>query len=90
MKDDQVREVETTNEMRAEIARLSRNDVLVRTVMDAADYAGMPAEDRYAVLAYHALSERAKFKRAALYYASITLRPADIAALAPTGEGEGK
>ena len=55
-----VKEATTPEAMRAEIYRLRRRDYLVRSVMDAADYIGASAEDRYTVLAYYALSERAK------------------------------
>lgn len=52
---EQVREAVTPSEMRAEIARLRRSNHIVRKTMDAADYTGLSAEDRYTMLAYHAL-----------------------------------
>ena len=60
------KKVETPQEMRAEIFRLSGYDYLVRNVMNAADYNGFSAEDRYTILAYHALCERAQIKKIAL------------------------
>ena len=58
MNTEQVRDATTTEEMRAEIFRLQRLDPLVRSVMDAANYRGMSAEDRYTMLAYHALRQK--------------------------------
>lgn len=52
---EQVKEVTTPEEMRAEIFRLQHYDALVRNVMEAANYGGLSAEDRYTILAYHAL-----------------------------------
>ena len=52
---EQVRDAATPEEMRAEIFRLQHYDALVRSVMDSSNYTGMSAEDRYTVLAYHAL-----------------------------------
>lgn len=63
---EQVKDATTPEEMRAEIFRLQYYDALVRAVMDSANYTGMGAEDRYTVLAYHAL--RAKNKSQALVY----------------------
>ena len=48
----------TPTEMRVEIFRLQHYDSLVRAVMRLADYNRMSAEDRYIVLAYHALRAR--------------------------------
>lgn len=57
---EQVKDATTPEEMRAEIFRLRHYDHLARSAMDAADYKGMSAEDRYTILAYYALRERAK------------------------------
>jgi hypothetical protein len=56
---EQLKEVHTPEEMRAEIHRISRSraSILARTVMDCADFNGLSAEDRYTMLAYHALRE---------------------------------
>lgn len=43
------------NEMRRRIFEASYESSLVRAAMNAADYNGMNAEDRYTMLAYHAL-----------------------------------
>jgi hypothetical protein len=43
------------DEMRARIYEASYESHLIRNVMTAADHAGMSAEDRYTMLAYHAL-----------------------------------
>lgn len=87
--DEQVREATTPNEMRAEIDRLSRHDAMVHKVMRMSNYNGLSGEDRYATLAYYALSERAQLKKLVLHYASMVLRPADIASLAPQEQKEG-
>ncbi len=58
MEIEQVKKVETPEEMRAELFRLSHYDALVRRVMDTADYNGLNAEDRYTLLAYYAIAER--------------------------------
>ncbi len=52
---EKVKDATTPEDMRAEIFRLRHCDPLVRTVMDSANCTGMNAEDRYTVLAYHAL-----------------------------------
>lgn len=57
---EQVREATTPEEMRSEILRLRHEVSLVRAVMDMADFNGMSAEDRYTILAYHAIKESAK------------------------------
>jgi hypothetical protein len=56
---EEVKPASTPDEMRAEIFRLSYNDNLVRSVMQMADYNGLNAEDRYTILAYNALKQRA-------------------------------
>jgi len=58
-----VREANTPSEMRAEIIRLSRYNYLVRAAMDSADYTGLSAEDRYTLLAYHALAALARHQK---------------------------
>lgn len=55
MQIEQLKDVETLEEMRAEISRLRRHDPMVCRVMDMADYRGLSAEDRYTALAYYAL-----------------------------------
>lgn len=58
----------TPNQMRAELARISRDDVLVRQVEDYARYSGLSGEDKYVVLAYHALIGRSRYLKLALDY----------------------
>ena len=55
MTTEQLKDAETPDEMRAAIFMAARHDPLIRQVMDAADHKGMSGEDRYTVLAYHAL-----------------------------------
>ena len=72
---EQVRDANTFEEMRAEIARLRRYDALVRQATDAADYKGLSAEDRYTMLAYCALKAKC-FAQAQIYeYALTTVQP---------------
>jgi hypothetical protein len=49
------KKADTPAEMRAEIARLRRENALIHNAMTAADVAGFSAEDCYTFLAYHAL-----------------------------------
>jgi hypothetical protein len=65
---EQLKDVHTPEEMRAEIHRLARerSSVLVRSVMDCADFNGLSAEDRYTMLAYHALRDLARYQKVAL------------------------
>lgn len=60
---EQVREATTPEEMRAEIFRLSKEDPLVRNVLDSARYHGKSSEDKYTELAYYALKEAARAKQ---------------------------
>lgn len=72
MQVEQVRDVGTPSEMRAEIFRLRRENPLVRSVMDMADYNGLSAEDRYTVIAYHALKDSARLQQLLLQQLNIT------------------
>lgn len=85
---EQLREAATPEEMRAEINRLSREraSVLVRSVMDCADYNGLSSEDRYTMLAYHALRDLARHQKVALEH--LLLTPATRFFVAtPPGDG---
>lgn len=50
----------TPDEMRAALNKLRYDDPLVHAAFTAADYAGMSGEDRYTVLAYHAVTQKQK------------------------------
>lgn len=54
---EQVKDASTPEQMRAEINRMAQHDALTRQVMVIADRYGMSGEDRYTMLAYHALRE---------------------------------
>lgn len=71
---EEVRDATTPAEMRAEIFRLQHYDALVRGVMNSANYTGMSAEDRYTVLAYHALKAKADAQAQILMFARVTPR----------------
>lgn len=66
---EEVREATSPSEMRAEINRLRYYDPIARATMDAADYYGLSAEDRYTTLAYHALKSSADAHRKLFRYA---------------------
>lgn len=72
---EQVKEATTPTEMRAELCRLRHFDPLVRAVFDSADYSGMSAEDRYTVLAYHAMKAKNEAQSKVLEFASYTVPP---------------
>lgn len=75
---EKVKEAHTPEQMRAEIARLRRENVIVYRVMDMADIAGFDGEDRYTFLAYHALVELEKWKEALMEYAARNPLPLSI------------
>lgn len=58
MNNHPIKDVQTLDEMRAEINKHSVMDVMTASCMRAADYAGMSGEDRYTLLAYNALKSR--------------------------------
>ena len=68
MKNEQMKNVNTADEMRAEIFWLQHHDPLVRNVMDAANYTGINAEDRYTKLAYNALQRMIHLQDICLNY----------------------
>lgn len=71
---EQLREAHTPNDMRAELFRVSREDSLVRSVFQMADYNGMSAEDRFTILAYHAMAARNKLMQDAVQFAMLDTR----------------
>jgi len=87
MRIEQVREANSPEEMRAEISRLRREGVLVRSVMDMADYRGLSAEDRFTVLAYYALKDLAVAQKTILEHVLITPNPFFTAAQSTTTVG---
>ena len=78
MEIEQLKEVKTPEEMRAELFRLSHYDALVRQTLDFANYSGMSAEDKYTVLAYHAMSQRNQLQQMMLKYTMLDTKPAPI------------
>lgn len=71
---EQVKKAETVEEMRAELFRLSHCDPLVRHVMQMADYSGLSAEDRYTILAYHAMADRNRFMQMGMDFTMVDNR----------------
>lgn len=72
---EQVKDATTPDEMRAELFRLKHYDPLVRAVWDSADYGGMNAEDRYTVMAYHAVKAKTEAQQHVLEFSSYLMRP---------------
>jgi hypothetical protein len=72
---EQVMAAETPEQMRSELFRLRHYDALVRSVMDAADYSGMSSEDKYTMLAYHAMKDRNRFQTMLIDDLSISVKP---------------
>lgn len=71
----EVRDATTPQEMRAELFRLRFDDPLVRACLDAGDYSGMSAEDKYTVLAYNAVKQKCHLQRVIADYMAITPMP---------------
>lgn len=78
MMSNKVREAATPNEMRAEIFRLAYIDPLVRSIFRASDIQGLSAEDRYTILAYHALKSRSIYMEKLLRMLDTTINVPDI------------
>lgn len=72
MQIEQVKEVKSVESMRAEIFRLRHYDMMIREIMDLADYTGLSAEDRYTMLAYNVLRDRQRLMRLHLNQMAIT------------------
>lgn len=66
MKIEQVKDAETPDQMRAELQRMRRHNVIANNAMTLADIQGMSAEDRYTALAYHALKALCSTQQGAL------------------------
>ena len=60
---EHVRKAETADEMRMELFRLRHYNPLVQAVMQMADCGGLSGEDRYVIMAYHALRELAHLQQ---------------------------
>ena len=65
---DAPKEAHTPEQMRSEISRLRRENVLVYNTMNAAERFGFNSKDCYTFLAYHALLELSKWKEAHIEY----------------------
>jgi hypothetical protein len=61
-----IKDCSTPDEVRAELFRLRRESILVSRAMDFSDYNGYSGEDKYAMLAYHALKSRAEYIKSTL------------------------
>jgi vacuolar-type H+-ATPase catalytic subunit A/Vma1 len=72
MKFEELREVNTPAEMRAELFRIRRENALANQVMMLADRDGLSAEDRYTLLAYHALKQSIHYQNSALELLAVT------------------
>ena len=59
-------DVDTVEKMREELFKASYYDPLIRQVFDMANYKGLSGEDRYTLLAYHAMKKLNVFIKATL------------------------
>ena len=59
-------------QMRAEIYRMRRDNSIVARSLDSADYLGLSSEDRYTILAYHALERCESLTKTIEQYVRIT------------------
>lgn len=58
---EEVKDAETPEGMRRRILRYSREDPMVRTILDMARYHGLSGEDTMTILAFNALRDRERF-----------------------------
>ena len=72
---EEMKPAETAEEMRVEMLRICRHDPMVNNLMCLADCKGFSSEDRYVILAYHALRELAALKKT--HYDVVMSRRAD-------------
>ena len=77
-------QVQTTEEMRAEIWKLSRQDPLVHRVMEVAGLQGRSGEDCYTMLAYYALQEMLRLQQEC--YEQVKAAPLHCFKPGPTGQ----
>lgn len=72
------------NQMRQEIQRAAYDSPLINRVFQQAQYAGLSGEDKYTVLAYHALKELQRHYQLNLEWLNLTPSPIKIVKV---GEG---
>lgn len=72
---EDVKDAETPEGMRRRIMQYSREDPMVRQVLDMARYHGMSGEDTYTVLAFNALRDRERFMDQVLEWHHLNVRP---------------
>lgn len=58
----EVAEEMTVEGMRKRILEYSRDDAMVRSILDSARFRGLSGDDAMTMLAYHALLERERFR----------------------------
>lgn len=64
--EEEKKEIENPNGMRKRIDELSRYDPLVRNVLSYARHQGLSGEDKYLLLAFHALDRAQRLEKSAL------------------------
>ena len=69
--------------MRKAIQKYSRDDALVRRVLEMARYGGLSGDDTMTMLAYYALHEREKFRDMCLEQISTSPKTHLVSTLAP-------
>ena len=70
---EQLEEAQTIDEMRAELFRLYRYDPLVCRVFDTANFNGLSGEDKYVMLSYYAMKDRAIAYQKVLEFSSTSI-----------------
>jgi len=61
-----IEQAESADEMRAAIFRFRFENILVKSVLDSVEYSGMSAEDKYTMLAYHAICRAEELQKMVL------------------------
>ena len=76
--DERIKKADTPEQMRAELYRMSYHDPVVRNCMQAANFQGMGAEDRYTIMAYHLLDAYYRVGRMAIDTSRLNTNPPSI------------
>lgn len=72
---EETRDAETPEGMRRRIQQYSREDPMVRQVLDMARYHGMSGEDTYTILAFYALRDRERFMDQVMEWHMLNVKP---------------
>ena len=72
---EEVKDCETPDGMRRRIQQYSREDPMVRQVLDMARYHGLSGEDTYTILAFNALRDRERFMDQVMEWHVLNVKP---------------